>query len=326
MREIDMATAIREAMDEEMQRNPEVFLLGEDIGQYGGYFGVTRGLVDKYPDRVKDTPIAELGILGIALGSAYAGMHPVCEVGFADFLSIVFDYFVNQVTKVRYMNGCQEGGTSAGLVVRAPCGILGGGAGHHSQCMEPYFLPIPGLKIALPSTPYDAKGMLKYAIRGNDPVLFLEHKALYKVTGPVPEEDYTIPFASADVKRRGKDITVVATMSMVQEALAAAEALAAEGIDVEVVDPRSIRPLDLPTILQSVAKTGRLVLANEAPTTGNVMAEIGLRIVEEGFPYLKAAPVRVCGPDTVIPYSAPLEKAFLRTSADIIAGIRKVLA
>jgi pyruvate dehydrogenase E1 component beta subunit len=325
MREITVAEAIREALIEEMERDETIFLFGEDVGLFGGCFGVTQGLYEKFPDRVIDTPIAETGIMGIALGSAYSGMHPVPEIMFSDFTTVCFDYFVNQVSKNRYMSGMQEGGQDACVVIRTPNGAGIRAAAQHSQCMEQFFMPVVGLKIAMPSTPYDTKGMLKYALRGKDPVLFFEHKQLYGMKGPVPEDDYVVPLGDADIKREGTDVTVIATQWMVHKALAAAETLAAEGISVEVVDPRSIKPLDKKTLIESVKKTKRVVLVNEAPKTGNIMAEIGLMIVEEAFDYLEAPPERVCAPDTPIPFSPVLEDHWIRDEDDIIAGIRKVL-
>jgi pyruvate/2-oxoglutarate/acetoin dehydrogenase E1 component len=326
VREITVAEAIREALTEEMERNPEVFVFGEDVGAFGGCFGVTTGLYDKFPDRVIDTMIAETGILGIATGAAYAGMKPVPEIMFSDFFSVCFDYLFNQAPKNRYMTGMQEGGKIAGFVLRAPNGAGFRSAAQHSQCVEQFMMPVVGLKIAIPSTAADYKGMLKYAIRGNDPVIFLEHKSLYGMTGPVPDGDHLVPFASADIKREGNDVTVVATQMMVHKSLAAAETLAKEGINIEVVDPRSLKPLDMKTILASVKKTKHLVLVNEAPKTANALTEIGLRVVEEAFDYLEAPPVRVCGPDTPIPFSPVLEDAWIRSEADIIEGVRKALA
>lgn len=326
MREITVAEAIREALTEEMERNPEVFVFGEDVGAFGGCFGVTTGLYDKFPDRVIDTMIAETGILGIACGAAYSGMKPVPEIMFSDFFSVCFDYLFNQSSKARYMTGMQEGGKNAGFVLRAPNGAGVRAAAQHSQCVEQFMMPVVGLKIAIPSTPADTKGMLKYAIRGNDPVVFLEHKMMYGISGPVPDGDHLVPFASADIKREGTDVTIVATQMMVHKSLAAAETLAKEGINIEVVDPRSLKPLDMKTILASVKKTKHLVLVNEAPKTGNALTEIGLRVVEEAFDYLEAPPVRVCAPDTPIPFSPVLEDAWIRSEADIIEGVRKALA
>lgn len=326
MRELTVAQAIQEALSEEMDLNPEVFVFGEDVGLYGGCFGVTTGLFEKYPDRVIDTMIAETGIMGIAVGAAYSGMKPVPELMFSDFFTVIMDYLTNQISKNRYMTGMQEGGKSAGMVLRMPNGAGVRAAGQHSQCVEGFLMPIQGIKIAIPSTPYDTKGMLKYAIRGNDPVVFLEHKLLYGMAGHVPKEEYLIPFASADVKRKGTDVTVIATQVMVHKSLAAAETLAKEGISVEVVDPRSLKPLDMKTILESVKKTKRVIVVNEAPKTGNAMAEIALRIAEEAFDYLEAPPIRVCGPDTPIPFSPVLEDVWIRTEADIIAAIRQALS
>jgi pyruvate dehydrogenase E1 component beta subunit len=326
MREITMMEAIREGLAEEMEKDERVFCLGEDIGLHGGCFGVTGDLFEKFPDRVLDTPIAETGIVGLAVGAAYAGLKPVPELMFSDFMTVVFDYLANQISKNRYMTGMQEGGKDACMVLRAPNGAGTRAAGQHSQCMEAYAMPITGLKIAIPSTPYDAKGMLKYALRGNDPVLFLEHKILYSMKGHVPKEDYVVPLGSADIKREGKDVTVIATQVMVHKALAAAEKLAKEGISVEVIDPRSLKPLDMKTIAASVKKTHRVVLVNEAPETGNVMSEIGQRIMEQCFDYLEAPALRVCGPDTSIPFSPVLEDLWIRNENHIIEGIRKVLA
>jgi len=327
MRSITVAQAIREALAEEMIRNPKVFVLGEDVGAFGGCFGVTMGLYDQFPDRVLDTMIAETGIMGIALGAAYSGMKSVPELMFSDFLTVAFDYFINQASKNRYMTGMQEDGQYCGLTVRLPNGSGTRAAAQHSQCMEAFLMNAPGIKIAVPSSPRDVKGMLKYAIRGNDPVAFFEHKLLYGVKGEVPdvEADELIPFCSADVKLEGKDVTIVATQSMVYKSLSAAKALAQEGISVEVVDPRSLKPLDIRTILASVEKTGHLVLVNEAPKFGNAMTEIGLQVAERGLGFLKAPPVRVCGPDTPIPFSPVLEDMWTINEGKIIAGVKKAL-
>ena len=325
MREITVMEAIREALDEEMQNDERVFILGEDVGAFGGCFGVTGDLYQKYPDRVLDTPIAETGIMGMALGAAYAGLKPVPELMFSDFLTVVFDYVANQISKNRYMTGMQEGGTDACMVLRAPNGAGVRAAGQHSQCMEQYLMPIPGIKIAVPTTPYDAKGMMKYALRGNDPVVFLEHKMLYNLTGEVPEGDYVVPLGLADVKKEGSDVTVIATQMMLVKAIEAAKELEKEGISVEVIDPRSVKPLDMDTIMASVEKTKRVVLVNEAPTTGNVMTEIGQLITEQAFDILQAPPVRVCGPDTTIPFSPALEDKWIRNKDHIIEGIKKAL-
>ena len=327
MREITMAEAIREALDEEIARNPEVVVLGEDVGLFGGCFGVTAGLYEKYPNNVLDTMIAETGILGLSLGAAYAGMKPVPELMFSDFLTVCADYVVNQASKNRYMTGMQTGGQSAAMVVRCPNGAGVRAAAQHSQCMEGFVLNAPGLKIACPSTPYDAKGLLKYAIRGNDPVIFFEHKMLYGVKGPVPDpgEDYVVPFASADIKRVGTDVTVVATQALVQKALSAAAKLEEEGISVEVVDPRSLKPLDKNTIFGSLRKTGRLVVVNEAYRTGNALNEVVTLCAEECFDALRGPVVRVTGPDTPIPFSPVLEDMWIVQESDIIKGVLKAL-
>jgi pyruvate dehydrogenase E1 component beta subunit len=325
MREITVAKAINEALEEEMKRNKEVVILGEDIGAFGGCFGVTVGLHDKFPDRVIDTPISETAIMGLASGAAYMGMKMVPEIMFSDFVGVAMDYLLNQVSKSRYMGGMQTEGNECGLVLRAPNGAGIGAAAQHSQCVEALVMNIPGLKIAIPSTPYDYKGMLKYAIRGKDPVVFFEHKMLYGTKGPVPEEDYVVPLGSADIKREGKDVTVIATQAMVNKSLAAAEKLASEGISVEVVDPRSLKPLDTDTIVASAKKTGRVVLVSEAPGFGNALTEVGLQIAELAIGDLKAAPLRVCGPNRPIPFSPVLEKQWIVSEEDIIEGIKKVL-
>lgn len=325
MKNITMGQAIREALEEEMLRDDEIFLLGEDIGVLGGSFGVTQGMIEKFPDRVLDTPIAETGIMGVALGAAYAGMKSVPELMFADFISVVFDYLMNQATRNRYMTGMQEGGKDCCMVVRTPNGAGIRAGGQHSQTVEQYLMPIPGLKVVAPATPADAKGLMKAALRGKDPVVFLENKLLDFTPGPVPEEEYIIPIGKADVKKEGKDVTIVATQMMVHKSLAAAASLAEEGIDVEVIDLRTVKPIDMETIMASVRKTGRVVLTNEAPTTGNIMSEIASRIVEEGFDVLKTAPIKVCGPDTPIPFAPALEDEWLRTDKDIVEAVKKVL-
>lgn len=325
MKSITMGQAIAEAMEEEMLKDNEIFLIGEDIGPLGGSFGVTQGMYEKFPDRVLDTPIAETGIMGIALGAAYAGMKTIPELMFADFIGVVFDYLMNQATRNRYMTGMQEGGKDCCMVVRTPNGGGIRAGAQHSQTVEQYLMPIPGLKIVAPSTPADAKGLMKAALRQNDPVVFLENKLLNFTPGDVPEEEYVTPIGVADVKREGKDVTVIATQMMVHKALGAAEELAKNGIEVEVIDPRTIKPLDMETIMTSVRKTGRVVLTNEAPVTGNIMSEIASLIVEEGFDILKTAPVKVCGPDTPIPFAPALEDEWLVSPEQIAAGVMKAM-
>jgi pyruvate dehydrogenase E1 component beta subunit len=325
MREITVAQAINEALEEEIKLNKEVFVFGEDVAAFGGCFGVTVGLHGKFPDNVFDTPISEGGLMGLAAGGAYMGMKMVPELMFSDFIGVSMDYFLNQISKTRYMGGMQEGGKECCVVVRLPNGAGLTAAAQHSQCMEALLMNIPGLKIAIPSTPADFKGMLKYAIRGKDPVAFFEHKVLYGMKGQVPDEDFVIPLGSADVKKEGADVTVIATQLMVHKALAVAKQLEGEGISVEVVDPRCLKPLDTKTLVDSVKKTGRVVLVNEAPSFGNAMAEIGLQIAELAIDDLKAAPVRVCGPNRPIPFSPVLEKQWIVDEKDIIAGIKKTL-
>ena len=327
MREILASQAIREALQEEMERDPEVFMIGEDIGKQGGSFKVTTGLYDLFPDRVLDTPIAETAIAGLGIGAAYAGMKPVVEIMYADFTTVVYDYLFNQISKARYMTGWQEGGTNASFVLRAACGAGIRSAAQHSQMVEGAYMLIPGLKIAVPSTPYDYKGMLKYAIRGNDPVLFLEYKMDYfKNPGPVPDigEDYVVPFGKAVVRREGADVTIVATQGNMRKSLEAAEIVAKEGISVEVVDPLTLKPLDTKTILASVEKTGRLIVSNEGYTTGNALNEVVARVAEKGFDFLRAPILRVCGPDTPIPFGF-LEDKWIVSVDRIVDGIRKVM-
>ena len=326
VRTCSMAQAVREALDEEMARDSSVFILGEDIGKHGGALGVTAGLYKKYPDRVLDTPICECGFTGLALGAAYAGMKPVVELMFADFIGVIFDYLMNQATRNRYMTGMQEGGRDCCFVLRAPNGAGVRGGAQHSQTVEQYLLPIPGLTVVAPSFPGDAKGLMKTALRGNDPVVFLENKLLfYKPMEIEDSSDLLVPIGKAKVIREGKDVTVVGTQFMLHKALDAAEKLSKNRIDAEVIDLRTVKPLDTETILASVRKTGRLVLTNEGPTTGNIKAEIVCRVAEQAYNVLKAAPVRVCCPDTPIPFAPNLEDTWLIQSDDIARGILKAM-
>lgn len=315
--------ALNEALDLAMERDPNVYLIGEDIGEMGGDFGVTRDLWAKYGEaRVRDTPLSEAAIIGTAVGSAMLGFRPVAEIMFADFLGECYDQIVNNAAKMHYMF---DGQFKAPIVIRTACGGGFGGGPHHSQSVEGWFLNVPGLVIVAPSTPADAKGLLLASIENDNPILFLEHKALYRIKGEVPEGYYTTPLRKAAVVREGKDVTVVATMKMVHEALAAAAALEAEGIDVEVIDLRTIRPYDDETILQSVRKTGRAVVANEAPKIGGLASELSARISEACFYDLKAPVVRVAGRDAPIPFSLVLEKYILPDKDKVIEGIRKVM-
>jgi len=324
MRKISFRDALREALREEMHRDSSVFLLGEDIGRYwGGAFKVTDGLAQEFGDeRVRDTPISESAIIGAGVGAAITGMRPVAEIMFGDLTALAMDQIANQAAKMCYMFGGQA---KCPLVIRTPFGAGVNIASHHSQSFEAWFMHVPGLHVAVPSTPYDAKGLLKTAIRGNNPVFFCEHKLLYPVEGEVPEEDYTIPFGVADIKRRGEDVTIVATLSMVHKALNAAEELAKESISVEVIDPRTLTPLDKQTIVASVKKTGRLIIVSEDCKTAGVSAEIAAVVAEEAVDYLDAPIKRVTEPDTPIPFSPTLERYVIPDEKTIIKAIREVI-
>jgi pyruvate dehydrogenase E1 component beta subunit len=315
--------ALNEALDLAMERDPNVYLIGEDIGEMGGDFGVTRGLWAKYGEaRVRDTPLSEAAIIGTAVGSAMMGFRPVAEIMFADFLGECYDQLVNNAAKMHYMF---DGQFKAPIVVRTACGGGFGGGPHHSQSVEGWFLNVPGLVIVAPSTPADAKGLLLASIENDNPILFLEHKALYRIKGEVPEGYYTTPLRKAAVVREGKDVTIVATMKMVHEALAAAAELEQEGVSAEVIDLRTIRPYDAETVLESVRKTGRAVVVNEAPKIGGLASELSAVIGEECFYDLKAPVVRVAGLDAPIPFSLALEKIILPGKEQVIAGIRSVM-
>ncbi len=319
--EISYLEAVREALTQEMQRDPEVFLLGEDIGLYGGAFGVTGGMLEEFgPERIRDTPISEAGIAGAATGAALMGMRPVMEIMFMDFVTISMNQLANQAAKMRFMFG---GKASIPLVVRTPAGSGTGAAAQHCQSMEAMFMNVPGIKVVAPATPHDVKGLLIASIRDNNPVVFMEHKLLYRTKGPVPEELYTIPLGQAEVKREGRDLTIIAYSIMVPRALEAAEQLAAEGIEIEVVDPRCLKPLDTETLVQSVSKTGRALVLHEAPITGGVGGEIVAVIAaSEAFDYLDAPIRRLAGRDIPIPYNRNLERATVPQVEDIVATAR----
>lgn len=321
MREITFAEAIREALREEMHRDTSVFIMGEDVGVFGGVFGVTAGLYEEFgPDRVRDTPISESAIVGGGLGAAMMGMRPVVEIMFGDFLMCAGDQIVNQAAKARYMSG---GKAKVPLTIRVTTGAPGSAAAQHSQSPESWFMNVPGLKIAVPATPADAKGLLKTAIRGEDPVLFFEHKMLYAVRGPVPEDpDFTIPFGVANVVRAGRDLTIIAIGGMLAKALEAADALLKEGIEAEVIDPRTLVPLDKDTLIRSVAKTGRVVIAHEAHKRAGPGAEIAALLAEEAVEYLDGPIVRVAAKNVPIPYSPMLEEEVLPGVDDILAAAR----
>ncbi|WP_152657862.1 alpha-ketoacid dehydrogenase subunit beta [Oceanobacillus sp. CFH 90083] len=324
MREITYLEAVREAMSQEMRANEDVFILGEDIGVYGGAFGVTRGMIEEFgPERIRNTPISESGIAGAAVGAALTGMRPILELQFSDFITIAMDQMVNQAAKIRYMYG---GKGKVPMVLRTPSGSGTGAAAQHSQSLEAWVAHIPGLKVVQPSTAHDVKGLLKAAMDDDNPVIFYEHKLLYKTKGDVPEEQYSIPLGKADVKREGTDVTIVATAIMVHRALEAAEELEKEGISVEVVDPRTLVPLDTETIIQSVSKTSRLVVVHEAVKRGGYGAEIASMIAEsEAFDYLDAPIKRLGGASSPIPYNPELEKMHVPQVPDIIQAVKETL-
>ena len=322
-RELTQAEAIREALREEMLRDPRVFIMGEDVGPYGGIYTATKGLWEEFGDeRVRDTPISEAGFTGAGLGAALVGGRPVVELMFGDFVAVAMDQLANQVAKARYMSGGQA---RVPLVVRTTIGARGSTAAQHSQSMHAWFVHTPGLYVVAPSTPADCKGLLKSAIRDDNPVIFWEHKKLYFVKGEVPEGEYLVPLGAADVKRAGADVTVVAISLMVHKALAAAEKLAQEGVEVEVVDPRTLVPMDWEAVYASVRKTGRAVVVDEGHFTCGVAAEIAAGIGKECFDDLDAPVERVCAQDTPIPFSPPLEDFVIPQEADIERGIRRVL-
>jgi pyruvate/2-oxoglutarate/acetoin dehydrogenase E1 component len=323
MRELTYWQALQEALFEEMTRDPCVFLMGEDIGVYGGAFGVTRGLLAEFgPERVRCTPISEATIVGAATGAALTGMRPVVEIMFMDFLTLAMDQLVNHAAKFRYMYGPQ---VRVPLVLRTPAGGGRSYGATHSQSLEAWFLHAPGLKVVAPATPADAKGLLRSAIRDDNPVLCVEHKLLYATTGPVPEGDLMTPIGRAVVRRPGTAATMVAYSYHVGLAEQAAEELARRGIDVEVIDLRTLVPLDTETILASVRKTGRLVCIEEGPRTGGVGAEIAARVAEHAYEYLDAPICRVAGADVPIPFSSPLERAALPDQDDIIQAVEQLV-
>ena len=324
MRKVTYRDALREALREEMARDPSVFLLGEDIGRcWGGAFKVTEGLAEEFgEERVRDTPISESAIVGAGVGAAITGMRPVVEIMFGDLTSLAMDQIANQAAKIRYMFGGQA---TCPLVIRTPFGAGVNIAAHHSQSLEAWFMHVPGLYVAVPSTPYDAKGLLKAAIRGDNPILFCEHKLLYPMEGEVPEEEYTVPFGTADIKKEGSDVTIVATLYMVHLALRAAEVLEKQGVNVEVVDPRTLTPLDKQAIIRSVKKTGRIVIVSEDCKTAGVSAEIAASVAEEALDYLDAPIKRLAEPDTPIPFSPTLEQYVIPNEKSIVRAVMEVL-
>lgn len=322
-REIMYREALNEALREELARDPAVFCMGVGIGQRGGSYKVTLGLQDEFgPKRVIDAPISEASFTGVGIGAAIVGMRPVVEILFIDFSLLVLDQIVNQAAKHKFMTG---GAGRVPMVLRTQGGVGNGLAAQHSQSLEAMYYHVPGLKLAMPSTPYDAKGLLKSAIRDDEPVIFLEHKLLYMTKGHVPEQEYLIEFGQADTKRSGKDVTLIAWSNMVPRSLAAADKLAAQGIDVEVIDPRTLVPLDTETILSSVRKTSRVVIAQEAIRRGGVASDIASVIQQEAFDYLDA-PIEICaGKNTAIPFNLQLESVCVPQEADIINAVKRTV-
>jgi len=324
MREITYREAICEAMSEEMRRDPAVFLMGEDVGTFGGVWGVSQGMLAEFgEERVRDTPISEIAIIGAGLGAALVGMRPIVEIMFGDFLMCAGDQLVNQVAKARFMSG---GKANVPLTIRVTTGAPGSAAAQHSQSPESWFTNVPGLKVVTPATPADAKGLLRTAIRGEDPVLFFEHKMLYDLKGPVPEDpNFSVPFGQAAVVRAGQDVTLIGVGIMVQKALAAADRLAQEGISAEVVDPRTLVPLDKATLIQSVAKTGRVVIAHEAHLRNGPGAEIAAVLAEEAVEYLDGPIVRIGAKNVPLPYSPILEQYVLPGVEDIVRAAKAIV-
>jgi pyruvate dehydrogenase E1 component beta subunit len=316
--------ALRAALFEEMTDDPSVFCVGEGIGERGGSYKVTEGLIAEFgAGRVRDTPLSEAGFVGVGVGAAIAGQRPVVEVLFIDFLLQAMDQVVNQAAKYRFMSG---GEGRVPLVIRTQGGAGNSLAGQHSQSLEALCYHIPGLKVVMPATPHDAKGLLKAAIRDEDPVVFIEHKLLYMTDGDVPDETYEVPLGKADVKREGTDVTLVSWSHMVLKSLQAAEELAADGISTEVIDLRTLVPMDIGCVLESVRKTGHLVVAQEAIKRGGVGSDVAAMVAEQAFVSLKAPIVRVAGINSVVPFNLSLEKATVPQVADIVAGVRSVLA
>ena len=319
-RELTLGEAVKEALAEEMRRDPRVFICGEDVAEAGTVYKVLAGLVEEFgTDRVVDTPISEAGFTGIAVGAAMTGMRPVVDIMFGDFSTLVMDQMVNQAAKVHYMSG---GKWKVPMVMRATMGATRRSAAQHSQSLHAWFCHIPGLKVVMPSTPYDAKGLMKTAIRDENPVVFFEDKMMYRLKGPVPAEDYTIPFGVADVKRAGDDITIVATSSMVQVALGAAKLLEERGISAEVIDPRTVWPLDEKTLIESAKKTSRVIVMDEGYGRYGVTAEIASTIAEGAFYDLEAPVKRMGALHVPIPFSPPLEDATVPTEQSVFEAAK----
>jgi 2-oxoisovalerate dehydrogenase E1 component beta subunit len=323
MAEITYIEAIRQALWEEMERDEQVYLIGEDIGVYGGAFKITLGFLEKFgPDRVIDTPICESAIVGSAVGAALMGLRPVVEMQFSDFIACAFDQIVNMAAKFHYRTG-----TSVPLVIRGPSGGNVHGGPFHSQNPEAWFVHVPGLKVLAPATPYDAKGLLKAAIRDPDPVIYLEHKYLYRrIKGKVPDEDFIVPIGKAEVKREGTDVSVITYGAMLHQAFEAANRLSPKGISVEILDLRTLLPLDREAIVATARKTGKVVIVHEATRTGGVGAEVAATIAESAFDRLDGPILRVTARDTPVPFTAPLEEAFLPNADKIASAIEQLAA
>ncbi len=322
-RMLTYAEAIQEALDQEMARDPGVYVLGEDVGVWGNLFGCTKGLLQKYgKDRVRDTPISEAALMGCAVGSAAAGMRPVAEIMYIDFISIALDQIVNHAARWHQLSG---GRVKVPLVVRTQGGVGFRNSSQHSQSLENWFVNIPGLVVVMPATPYDVKGLLKAAVRDDNPVIFIEHKAVYRNKGPVPAEDYVLPLGVGEVKRAGTDLTIVATSWMVLHALAAAEELARQGISAEVVDPRTLYPLDEATLCDSVRRTGHCLVVTEAPAAGGYSGELASVVMEQCFGALRKPVKRLCGRRTGVPYDKDLERAVVPGAADIVREARALV-
>jgi pyruvate/2-oxoglutarate/acetoin dehydrogenase E1 component len=323
MREITVREALNEALRYNLRNDSRVFCWGEDIGVLGGAFGVTAGLFDEFGgERIIDTPISEIAIVGAAIGAALGGLRPVVEVMYIDFTPGCMDMIVNQMAKIRYMFGGQF---KIPMVMRIVSGAAGYNAAQHSQSFYSFFLHTPGLVVVSPSMPYDAKGLLNSSIADDNPVIFVENKRVVNRKGPVPEEYYTVPLGQADVKRAGRDLTIVATQALVHDALKVAEEMDREGVSIEVIDPRSLKPLDTRTILASVEKTGRLIVADEGWLTCGFASEVSAIVAEQGITFLDAPIVRVGAPDVPCPFSPPLEDAYIPGEKDLREAIRKVL-
>lgn len=322
MKEITYLEAIKEALNEEMARDASVFILGEDVGVYGGAFRVTEGLSNKYGEwRILDTPLSESGFAGAAIGAALVGMRPIVEMQFADFISCAFDQLVNVAAKNHY-----RWGAATPIVVRAPYGGNIHGGAFHSQCIEGFFFNVPGLKIVAPSTAYDAKGLLKAAIRDNDPVIYCEHKYLYRrIKDTVPEEDYVVPIGKARIALEGKDVSIITYGAMVHTALEAAQVLKENSVFCEIIDLRTILPLDKKAIFNTVKKTNKVVVLHEQTKTGSIGAEVSALINEYCFDYLDAPIIRVAAPDTPVPYSAQMEEAFIPQVKDVVSAVEKLM-